>query len=119
MSPKLSLIITIAVGVVAFGAPAASGQDRLGEWLAHRPNVSADIRGQTEGVRLARSDRGDPLAASLEFAARSAGTASVAPTSSGSGIEWPQLGAGFGLGILLALGVVLGLRHARVRPLPQ
>ncbi|HXG76296.1 MAG TPA: hypothetical protein VNJ53_06975 [Gaiellaceae bacterium] len=32
-------------------------------------------------------------------------------------IEWPQIGAGFGIGILLAIGLVLGLRLANVRPL--
>jgi hypothetical protein len=35
------------------------------------------------------------------------------------GIAWPQIGIGFGAGILLALGVVLSLRYARVRPLAQ
>ena len=53
----------------------------------------------------------------FERAAAPAGTAHVATVSSGSGIEWPQIGVGFVVGILLALGLVLGLRHTRVRPL--
>jgi hypothetical protein len=52
-----------------------------------------------------------------ERAAPQAGTAYVATVSSGSGIEWPQIGVGFIMGILLAFGLVLGLRYTRVRPL--
>jgi hypothetical protein len=52
-----------------------------------------------------------------ERAAAAAGPAYAASASSGSGIEWPQIGLGFGVGIVLALGFVLGLRHVRVRPL--
>ena len=38
-------------------------------------------------------------------------------SDSGSGIEWPQVGIGFGVGILLALGLVLASRGLRIRPL--
>jgi len=37
--------------------------------------------------------------------------------SSGWDIEWPQIGMGFGFGVLLALGLVLALRYTRIRPL--
>ena len=47
------------------------------------------------------------------FAAPS--TASVAST--GSDIEWPQIGIGFGLGSLLALGLMFTLRSVRAREL--
>ena len=43
-----------------------------------------------------------------------------APTvsaSSGSSIEWPQLGIGFGLGILLVAGLWLAIRMTKGRPL--
>jgi hypothetical protein len=42
-----------------------------------------------------------------------------APVSSPSGneVEWPQIGVGFAVGILLMLGVGLVLRYARIRPL--
>lgn len=46
-----------------------------------------------------------------------AGPADVATVRSGSEIEWPQIGVGFGAGLLLALGLVLGLRYTRVRQL--
>lgn len=38
-------------------------------------------------------------------------------SSSGSDIEWPQVGVGFGMGALLALGLVLTLRLVRAREL--
>jgi hypothetical protein len=47
----------------------------------------------------------------LEFSAPS----SISTT--GREIEWSQIGIGFGLGVLLALGLVLGARVARIRPL--
>jgi hypothetical protein len=48
----------------------------------------------------------------------------IAPTSaqavsqsSGSDIEWPQLGIGFALGILLAIGLSLAIRMTKHRQL--
>ena len=41
----------------------------------------------------------------------------VAPTVSDRDIEWPQLGIGFGVGLLLAFGLFLAMRMTRVRPL--
>jgi hypothetical protein len=41
----------------------------------------------------------------------------AAPTSSGTEIEWPQVGAGFGIGLVLALGLYLAMRFTRIRPL--
>jgi len=38
----------------------------------------------------------------------------VTPTSSGDGVEWPQIGIGFGVGILLA--ALLGLSFKATRP---
>lgn len=38
-------------------------------------------------------------------------------TAGGRDIEWPQVGIGFGLGVLLVLGLALGMRVARMRPL--
>jgi hypothetical protein len=42
---------------------------------------------------------------------------STTTVSSGSEIEWPQIGIGFGLGIVLAFGLLLAARATRVRPL--
>src|SRR5262249_55449493 len=38
-------------------------------------------------------------------------------TSSGTDVEWPQLGIGFGIGILLAIALGLSFRATRHRPL--
>ena len=46
-------------------------------------------------------------------------TSSSNPVTVGSGreIEWPQVGIGLGIGLLLALGLFLGMRYTRIRPL--
>ncbi len=41
----------------------------------------------------------------------------TSPVSSGTEIEWPQIGVGLGLGIMLALGLWLAMRITRIRPL--
>jgi hypothetical protein len=47
------------------------------------------------------------------------GTAPVSGTAAGTGrdVEWPQVGIAFGLGIALALGLLLVIRATRIRPL--
>ena len=42
---------------------------------------------------------------------------SVPSASSGREIEWPQLGVGLGLGLVLAFGLFLAVRYTRARPL--
>jgi hypothetical protein len=41
----------------------------------------------------------------------------VTATSSGREIDLPQVGIGFGIGLLLALGLYLAMRFTRIRPL--
>ncbi len=41
----------------------------------------------------------------------------VPTTTSNTQVEWPQIGFGIGLGVLLALGIWLAMRFIRVRPL--
>ena len=41
----------------------------------------------------------------------------VSVSASDSGVEWPQVGIGFGLGALLALGLTLSVRAVRTREL--
>jgi hypothetical protein len=45
-----------------------------------------------------------------------AGPAEVSTVSSSRELEWPQIGVGFGVGILFALGLLLAFRHTRIRP---
>jgi hypothetical protein len=42
---------------------------------------------------------------------------SVTPSSTGDGIEWPQIGIGFGIGMVLAIVLGLSLRATRPRTL--
>ena len=41
----------------------------------------------------------------------------VAVTRSATDIEWGQIGIGFGVGLVLALGLYLAMRFTRIRPL--
>ena len=41
----------------------------------------------------------------------------VLTQSSGRDIEWTQIGMGFGLGVVLAIGLFLAMRYTRVRTL--
>lgn len=43
--------------------------------------------------------------------------APVSVSSSGRDLEWPQLGIGFGIGLLLVVGLYLAVRFTRIRPL--
>lgn len=67
-------------------------------------------------------DRGTGLVAVSAYGdqhERVAASAVTVPsvTSSGSSVEWPQIGLGFGLGIGLALGLGLAMRLVRPREL--
>jgi hypothetical protein len=44
-------------------------------------------------------------------------TGAIPVIDDGREIEWPQIGFGVGIGILLAAGLILGLRATRARPL--
>jgi hypothetical protein len=44
------------------------------------------------------------------------GSVPVSATSSGTEIEWPQVGVGLGIGLLLALGLGLIMRAVHIRP---
>jgi hypothetical protein len=72
--------------------------------------IERAVTGQRPGTERAIDDhfRYDP-----------ADLAKPAPVSSPSGneVEWPQIGVGFAVGMLLVLGIGLVLRFARIRPL--
>jgi hypothetical protein len=68
-----------------------------------------------------RSRPADPWLAQerRDLAAESSRVLAAATPVTGSGdeLEWPQIGIGVAAGILLAFGLVLGLRMVRIRPL--
>jgi hypothetical protein len=57
-------------------------------------------------------DHGSAEQAKLD-AQSSGGTTSVVESSPGSELDWSQLGIGFGVGMLLVLGLVVGVQFAR------
>jgi len=56
-------------------------------------------------------DHGSAEQAKLD--AQSSGTTSVVESTSGSELDWSQLAIGFGVGMLLVLGLVVGIQFAR------
>jgi len=42
---------------------------------------------------------------------------SIPAVGSGREIDWPQIGVGFGVGLVLAMGLMLTMRYTRIRPL--
>ena len=79
-----------------------------------RPAVTGHYRDaferadQTGGVSIVADshDRVTPVA-----------TPTGSPVATGRDIEWPQIGIGFALGLLLALALGMALRLAQIRPL--
>jgi len=65
-------------------------------------NTTASLSGYREAGERAVPTSGSPV---------------VQPIDSGNQLEWPQIGVAFGVGILLAVGLVLTFRHMRIRPL--
>jgi len=70
-----------------------------------------------ERAAAATADYGNRIVFDDRFNEPTNVPAASSPTSSGRDFEWPQVGLGFGLGIVLALGLVLATRYARIRPL--
>jgi hypothetical protein len=139
MTSKISLIIGIAVTALAFGIPTAFGErqlvappvpDSVAYFYAneratlgfgpvihdHGDASQARLQLQSPPIEVIR-DRGDASQAKLvELGSGTVGgRAQVA--SSRSDIAWPQLGIGFGLGILLVAGLWLAVRMTKSRPL--
>ena len=119
MTRRISLIAAAGIAALALTASAAFAQappERRGlsdfGLSASTPTTVRPGVGRWGQPNVVISHRD-----AFERATPPAGTAYVATVSSGSGIEWPQIGVGFVVGILLALGLVLGLRYTRVRPL--
>jgi hypothetical protein len=132
MTPKISLVAAVALTALAVGVPAAFAEGRLAGSQASTLSQPAPIGPselapeswmRAERVRRATSDPTTGLGTNpvdgyvdaFERGAPPVGTAYVATTSSDDGIEWPQIGAGFMVGILLALGLGLSVRYVRVR----
>ena len=142
MTRKISLIIGIAVAALTVAVPTAFGEGRLAgsqepDAVAFfKANEMATIGRQSvepgwlkalrirgEGMQRLYGG-GESTTGSLsgyreagERAVPISGAPVVQPIDSGNQLEWPQIGVAFGVGILLAVGLVLTFRHMRIRPL--
>jgi len=140
MTRKISLIIAIAVAALTIGVPTAFGEGRLAG--SQEPDAVTSFKanematsGQSvepgwlkalriRGEGMQRLYAGESATVSLsgyreagERAVPTSGSPVVEPIDSGNQLEWPQIGVAFGVGILLAVGLVLTFRHMRIRPL--
>jgi len=107
---------SVATESTAIVSPDAVDRVRaLGVGNPSRPTTSPDAFGRAVA---ATADYGNNRSYDDRFAtpAPSSDPVSVRPIS-GREIEWPQIGAGFGIGILLVLGLMLTLRLTRGRSL--
>jgi hypothetical protein len=100
MTPKISLIIGIVAAALVLAAPAA----------AMYPTLDGGDIGNNRG------DAAVVLFDNYKAEGQQPGRTSAAPTASGD-TYWSELGVGFGLGIVLVLGIGAALRVAQVRPL--
>jgi hypothetical protein len=134
MSRKLTLVIGIAAAALAV-VPAAYGEGRLAGSIEpdavayYYANEHSTLAAALDDVTVVRRPDSHDIARTSSPGYVDAGersirigrtTVAAIPTgsvSSGSGIEWPQLGIGFGLGILLAASLWLAVRMTRSRPL--
>jgi hypothetical protein len=136
MTSRISIFIGIAVTALAFGVPTALGEGRLAgspelsvstqPTAVSRPDSHDIVRPVSNGYidasdRARRINTVVPTAYldAFERAAPPKGSqpVSVDATGSGNELEWPQLGIGFGLGLLLAGGLLLAMRMTKIRPL--
>ena len=142
MTPKISLIIGVAAAALAVGVPTAFADGRYTDShersgaVATTQNASPDwferaaaaairdangVAGYRDGGERTLVVQQPTLAGYSDAGARSGPIVSPPEVSvsadTGSGLEWPELGIGFGFGILLAVGLFLAMRMTKVRPL--
>jgi hypothetical protein len=116
MKTKLSIIIAIVVAGFAVSVPAALAEGRLAgspepaDAVAYFHANELATAAQSGGTDLS-TYRDGPERAVLPSA-----PIQTASSDSGRQIEWPQLGIGFGLGILIVSGLWLAMR-VKFRPL--
>ena len=117
MTPKFSLVIGIVAAALVLAAPAVGMVPTLdGGDSGYAPSASSTVifdNYKADGVPHGAGH-------GLRFDNYRVDTAPVSqPTvgASDSGRDWPELGIGFAFGIVALLGVLLVMRHTRIRPL--
>ena len=106
MTFKTSFIVSLAVAALVVGVQTASAE----------PTSDA-----TDKTSLVQQDFGQSFLYSGGYPQSGYGylgnpPASVAAVGSGTEIDWPQLGIGFGVGIAVVLGLILTVRIGRNHP---
>jgi len=103
---------------------ALNRQYRLGEYAptssvsTESPSQRAErLRGEALNRQYRLGEYSTPMVDSHERVDLGNPPASVPTVSSGSEIDWPELGIGFGVGMVLVLGLILTVRVGRSRPL--
>jgi hypothetical protein len=77
-----------------------------------RPHTSPDA---IDRASAATADYGNRIVFDDRFNEPANVPVATSTISSGRDLEWPQIGMGFGLGIVLALGLFLAMRYTRIR----
>jgi hypothetical protein len=117
MASRITLLMAVAAAALAI-VPTAFGEGRLAGSLEpdavayFRANERATLAAQRLGTGAVVQRGDDFLRERTEIVPTSGQAVSQ---SSGSGMEWAQLGIGFGLGILLAIGLWLAIRMTKHR----
>jgi hypothetical protein len=126
MTPRISLITAVVAAALAVGVPAAFGDD----WGSERHAGATELTTVLDARERSLIEKGtaavEPRNGSVDrFIANdnrfqvTPGDDQVTVSTAGSGtdIEWPQIGFGAGLGMLIALGLMLVVRTTRSRAL--
>jgi hypothetical protein len=120
MTRRISLIIGTAVAALAVGVPVASAGAtpvlHVGAGSQDRSQQSDFWNYDQTGRKVADTS---PGVLPGDLADLYAGPGSGAVSSDGDDVEWAQIGAGLGIGVLLGLGLIVGLGGVRYRPLPH
>jgi hypothetical protein len=147
MTLRASLITAVVGSALVLGVPAALGKGEpvsvypdAGERAVLARELSSRLDAKvymSDAFERASADRPAPsigghfLANDARYVRLADGAAitdshdRIAPeaptpspvTSSGRDLEWPQIGIGFGIGMLLALVLGMAMRSTRIRPL--
>jgi len=97
---------------------------RLGEYAA-TPSVSTEspyqraerLRGEALNRQYGLGEYASPMVDSHNRVDFGTPAPAVPTVSSGSEIQWPELGIGFGVGMVFLLGLILVIRNSRTPPL--
>lgn len=131
MTRTLTLVVGIAIAALTI-APMALGEGRLAplyppsqvttyqEPRGHPPARTSMLELANAAGKLDVATISKALATYRDGPERTipvSTTVQATSASSGSDIEWSQVGVAFGLGILLAVGLGLGVRAVRARPI--